>query len=109
MVSPNTLGNRDCLPLITSHSTLFRQSLVCDVTPVKHALEMDLGDRLVGVAFGVGQRIAQRGDAEHPAAVGDDETVFQLCSGMKYFHAGQLGGVGEASDDAAFRVAAGVT
>ena len=44
----------------------------------KTSPEMNAGHRLVGVALGVRQGVAQGRHAQHPAAVGDDQAVLQL-------------------------------
>src|SRR4051812_40896330 len=53
-------------------SSLVSDRLAPDVFAEMHAFEVDFGHGFVGAFFGVGDRIAQRGDAEDAAAVGED-------------------------------------
>ena len=53
--------------------------------------------------------MAKRGHAQYAAAAGDDIFVVELGSGVENFHAREVVGVGDPSDDFAFFVTAGLT
>src|SRR5262245_47844836 len=59
------------------------QGAGADVAAVEGAAELNLLDRLVSAAPGVGQRVAQRGHAEDPPAVGHDLVAVLARAGVE--------------------------
>ena len=89
------------------HSPL--QSLITNIRSEVGALEGDLGDRFVGSLLRVGQGIAQCGDSEDSATVGDDSVVFPFGAAVEDFDVGHFGDFIEAGDRLAGFDLAGVT
>src|SRR5579864_9697811 len=65
-----------------------RERAVPDVGAVLHAVEADDADHTIRGALRLAQRVAERGDVEHAAAVHDDPTAPERRAGMKDRHVG---------------------
>src|SRR5262245_55495203 len=64
-------------------SALAGDGLVADVLAVLHAFEADAGERGIGRALRLPDRLAERGDAQYPAAARDRLPIRERGAGMK--------------------------
>src|SRR5918995_2412760 len=83
------------------------QRSMADVLAVLHAVEADALERCVGPRAGDLDRIAERGDAKHPAAAGDDVLALETRPGMEHPAVGR--GLWQPGDEVAFTRLIGIT
>src|SRR5699024_2913487 len=80
---------------------------IADVVAVLDAAPVNAGHALVGLALGVGDAVADGGDAQYAATAGDHLTVLLGGASVKYLYVLRIGLI-QAADSIAFWIAARV-